>query len=182
MKKKSSANDLWDMIWRRQIFTACRQFDESNCLSQIFHLPMHGRRWITIWRAYYSVRFPNLEHLCNSTANSQTVCFTFCLEFLSLSISISDRFCYGLGRVFSFSAEDYIKKEANHCYRMRILHIVLYNTENKLAFIEYECVFLAIGRAFSLTKSILLQFVSLFTLIHCGHVLFSLLHTLTLAF
>lgn len=110
MKKKSSANDLWDMIWRRQIFTACHQFDESKCLSQIFHLPMHGRRWITIWRAYYSVRFPNLEHLCNSTANSQTVCFTFCLEFLSLSISISDRFCYGLGRVFSFSAEDYIKK------------------------------------------------------------------------
>lgn len=56
------------------------------------------------------------------------------------------------------------KARENKCwYRLRILYIVHYNAQNKLAFIE--CVFHFRRWAFSLTKSILLQFVSLYSFI-----------------
>lgn len=98
---KANKNELWDTARRRRrrlIFAACHQFDESKLLKNIsvaghwFNSIEYGLESL-----YYSIEFPNSEHLCNGQQWSH-----FALSFFLYQFQLTIDFVTGSEEFLSF--------------------------------------------------------------------------------
>lgn len=112
--RKSLWKRQWIMghtAWRRQIFAACATKSMKVNGIEIFRLrPIKKNFDHNEYTAVFAEpiihatsQFGSLVQYISSLPPSQCSHFDFRSFFLSLSISISDRFCYGLGKSFCFT-------------------------------------------------------------------------------